>query len=67
MKARRKLRHEDIETASGVPLRSVKALLSGERAVSPARLDALCRGLGCTVAQILALAASADDEQSAAV
>jgi DNA-binding Xre family transcriptional regulator len=61
MRMRRAMRHDDLATASGLPLRTVKAILSGERDCSWDRIDALCRGLGCSVAQLLALAASADE------
>ena len=65
MRARRRMTYEALSSSSGVPLRSVQGLLGGERDIPGPRLDALCKGLGCTVAQILALAASVDaDEMS---
>lgn len=62
MRARRGMTYEDVSMASGVPLRSVQGLLGGERDIPGHRLDALCLGMGCSVAQVLALAASADSE-----
>ena len=49
-----------VQACPGISERSMGAYFRGERDVPGERLDSICAAMGCSVAQLLALAAAMD-------